>query len=68
MGQDLVAYKYDIIEYVNNRWTVSFRAAGTTELNYVTNASTGIQFKWTGVDWIRSWEGFYRDGTWRMVS
>ena len=68
MGQDLVAYKYDIIEYVGNRWTVSFRAAGTTQLNYVTNASTGIQFKWTGVDWIRSWEGFYRDGTWRMVS
>ena len=66
-GQDLVAYKYDIIEYNGSQWVVSFRAAGTAEPNYVTNSNTGIQFKWTGVDWIRSWEGYYRDGTWRMV-
>lgn len=66
-GTDLVAYKYDVIEYIGGRWAVAFRAAGTVDNNYVTNASTGIQFKWTGVDWIRSWEGYYKDGTWRMV-
>jgi len=67
-SQDLVAYKYDIIQYNGTKWVVSFRAAGTTALNYVTNASTGQQFKWNGVDWVRSWEGLYEDGQWRIVT
>ena len=66
-GADLVALKYDIIQWDGQKWVVSFRAAGTETLNYVTNSNTGIQFKWTGVEWIRSWEGYYRDGTWRLV-
>lgn len=63
---DLVASQYDIIQYNGTQWVVSFRAKGTTALQYVTNLANGQQFKWTGTDWLRSWEGLYTDGYWRL--
>jgi hypothetical protein len=66
-NSDLVALRHDIIQWNGTNWIVSFRATGNETVNYVTNSSTGVQFKWTGVEWIRSWEGYYRDGTWRIV-
>jgi len=66
-GEDyLVALKYDIVQYNGTKWVVSFRAAGTTANNYVTNLANGQQFKWNGIEWLRSWEGLYREGEWRL--
>ena len=67
-GRGLVAQANDIVEYSNNYWRVVFRAA--TEINntqYVTNITTGIQYRWTGEAWVKSYQGVYPGGTWRLV-
>lgn len=65
-GNDFVANTYDIIQYTGNEWVVSWRA-NTNTLQYVTNLTTGIQYKWNGTDWVKSWEGEYAAGTWSLV-
>jgi hypothetical protein len=67
-GRGLIAQANDIVEYSNNYWRVVFRAA--TEINntqYVTNITTGIQYRWTGEAWVKSYQGVYPGGTWRLV-
>ena len=38
-----------------------------TDVTYVTNLNTGIQYKWDTFEWVLSFEGEYPDGTWRIV-
>lgn len=64
---ELVAKKFDIVEYNGSRWVVSFSPGGTTEPQYVTNLANGQQFKWDGFEWLRSWEGLYNEGEWRLA-
>jgi hypothetical protein len=67
-GQPLVAEANDIIEYVApNRWRVVFAAATETDIEYVTNITTGIQYEWSGAEWIKSYQGVYPGGTWSLV-
>ena len=63
---DFVANTYDIIQYTGSEWLISWRA-NTDKLEYVTNLTTGIQYKWNGEDWVKSWEGEYGQGTWSLV-
>ena len=67
-GRPLVAKANDIIEYSNNYWRVVFNSQ--TEINiiqYVTNITTGIQYKWVDSSWVKSYQGVYVGGTWRLV-
>ena len=65
---ELVANANDIIEYVApNRWRVVFAAATETDIEYVTNITTGIQYEWSGAEWIKSYQGVYPGGTWSLV-
>jgi hypothetical protein len=67
-GRGLVAQANDIIEYSNNYWRVVFRAATEpNNIQYVTNITTGIQYKWVGDAWVKSYQGAYPGGTWRIV-
>ena len=67
-GRGLVAQANDIIEYSNNYWRVVFRAATETNTTqYVTNITTDIQYKWVGDAWVKSYQGAYPGGTWRIV-
>jgi hypothetical protein len=63
----LIAKANDIIEYSNNYWHVVFNAEGDTDIQYVTNITTGIQYKWDGHQWIKSYQGIYPGGTWSLV-
>jgi len=62
----LVAKTNDIIEYNGTSWTVSFDS-DTTDTEYVTNATTDVQYVWTGSNWIKSYQGIYRGGDWSLV-
>ena len=78
---NLVASPNDIIQYDGSNWSVSFDASNftvgldssldstmdSTLLQYVTNSTTQIQYKWTGVQWVLSYEGEYKPGDWRLV-
>jgi hypothetical protein len=67
-GRPLVARANDIIEYSNNYWRVVFNSQTETNVTqYVTNITTGIQYKWTGESWVKSYQGVYPGGTWRLV-
>ena len=67
-GQPLVAQANDIIEYDGERWQVSFDSLNSFDnIQYVTNITTGIQYKWTGTAWVKSYQGLYPGGQWRIV-
>lgn len=66
-GRPLVADANDIIEYRNNYWRVVFRAADAPGGQYVTNITTGVQYEWNGTGWVKSYQGVYPGGTWRLV-
>jgi hypothetical protein len=67
-GQPLIAKVNDIIEYVDSRWQVVFdNASSPANIQYVTNITTGIQYKWTGLTWVKSYQGLYPGGQWRIV-
>ena len=67
-NSDFVAGENDIVEWDGTAWHIVFDASadpGTTT-KYITNLNTGVQYRWTGTEWILSFEGEYRKGTWRL--
>lgn len=67
-GRQLIAQANDIIEYTSaGYWRVVFIAAAQTSTQYVTNITTGTQYFWTGEEWIKSYQGVYPGGKWRLV-
>ena len=60
----------DIIEYnsTTGKWGVVWDASNPdSTLAYVTNLNTGIQYKWNGTTWVKSYEGIYIAGRWTLV-
>lgn len=67
-NQPLVAKANDIIEYDGQRWVVAFDSTSSpNNLQYVTNLTTVIQYKWTGSMWVKSYQGLYPGGQWSLV-
>lgn len=66
-GQDFVAHANDIVYYNGTNWQVAWSSANINAIEYVTNTRTGIQYKWTGSQWQKSYEGEYQAGTWSIV-
>jgi hypothetical protein len=65
---NLVAYENDIIEYTSQGWTVAFEAGQhNNNIQFVTNITTGLQYRYTGVEWVKSYEGLYEGGEWSLV-
>ena len=63
----VVAQANDIIEYTGSQWQVVFEASAATSVQFVTNVTTGIQYRWTGSTWVKSYEGLYPGGEWSLV-
>jgi len=66
-GKDLVAGKNDIIEYDGTHWNVIFDSSQSNSVEYVSNLNTGVQYKWEDNQWVKSWEGEYKNGEWTLV-
>lgn len=56
----------DIIEYNGTSWTISFNSSEVSTTQYVTNSNTGTQYRWTGTQWIDSYQGQYKNGFWKL--
>ena len=66
--EPLVAHANDIVEYDGERWSVSFDSTSSpNNIQYVTNITTEIQYKWTGSAWVKSYQGIYSGGEWSLV-
>ena len=67
-GQPLVAKANDIVEFDGTRWVVAFDSTSSPEnIQYVTNITTGIQYKWIDNTWVKSYQGLYPGGQWSLV-
>lgn len=67
-GTTTPAKANDIISWDGNRWAITFDAAQNKDkASYMTNTYTGVQYKWDGEKWIKSWEGFYAEGFWSII-
>ena len=66
-GLQLVAHANDIIQYNGTNWAVSFDSQTDTTLQYVSNLNTGTQYKWANQQWVKSYEGEYKAGSWTLV-
>jgi len=66
----LIANANDIVEYDTDSasWYVSFDSQVSTTVEYVTNLTTSIQYRYTpdGV-WMKSYEGWYAQGDYSIV-
>ena len=66
----LVASVGDIIEYnsATSKWNIAFDASNPDSTqHYVTNLNTGIQYRFNGTEWVKSYEGVYTQGNWSIV-
>ena len=64
----LVARANDIVEYDGERWQVAFESANSpNNFQYVTNLTTELQYQWTGFEWVKSYQGLYPGGRWRIT-
>jgi hypothetical protein len=61
----------DIIEYASGIWQVVFESTTASNVQFVTNLTTGLQYRWTGGEtageWVKSYEGLYPGGEWSIV-
>jgi hypothetical protein len=64
---DFQARANDIIEWTGTEWQVLFESQAADSTVYITNQTTGIQYTWTGLEWLKSFEGLYTQGQWRLV-
>ena len=66
-NSDFKAVANDIIQWNGNKWTVIFNSSTVSDVTYITNSYTGIQYKWDGQQWSKSFEGIYDNLSWRLV-
>jgi hypothetical protein len=65
----VVAEANDIIQYNGTNWEVVFDASAATSIEYVTNLTTNVQYRYVpdqGV-WMKSYEGWYEAGDYSVV-
>ena len=66
----LIAAVGDIVEYnsTQSKWLKVFDASHPDSTqHYVTNTHTGIQYRFNGTEWVKSYEGIYTAGNWSIV-
>ena len=68
---NLIANANDIIQYSSstNLWTVSFDSSAATAVQYVTNLTANVQYRYNVDDtvWMKSFEGWYDQGDYSIV-
>jgi len=66
-NSEFLAFANDIIEWDGSNWHIVFSAAASADqLIWQTNIYTLTQYKWNGINWVKSFEGEYKKGEWRL--
>jgi len=67
----LVANANDIVQFNANtgQWFVSFDSQASTTVQFVTNLTTSVQYRYVNADgmWMKSYEGWYDQGDYSIV-
>jgi hypothetical protein len=68
---NLVANANDIVQFDagTGQWIVSFDSQDSTTAQFVTNLTTGVQYRYVNADgmWMKSFEGWVDQGDWSVV-
>ncbi len=66
---NLVANANDIIQYDASagEWQVSFDSQNSEDVEFVTNITTGVQYRFVDGSWMKSVDGWYGEGDWSVV-
>ena len=66
---NLVANANDIIQYNASagEWQVSFDSQDSEDVEFVTNITTGVQYRFVDGSWMKSVDGWYGEGDWSVV-
>jgi T4-like virus Myoviridae tail sheath stabiliser len=66
---NLVANANDIIQFnaQTGEWFVSFDSKNATSVEFVTNLTTNIQYRYSEGSWMKSYEGWYESGDFSIV-
>jgi hypothetical protein len=66
---NLVANANDIIQYNSSagEWQVSFDSENSEDIEFVTNITTNVQYRFVDGTWMKSVEGWYDQGDWSVV-
>lgn len=57
----------DIIIFDGTDWVVDFDSEVVQTIQFVTNLTTGVQYRYLGGTWIKSYEGWYAAGDFSIV-
>lgn len=57
----------DIIMFDGTDWVVDFDSENSQLIQFVTNLTTGVQYRYLGGAWIKSYEGWYDAGDFSIV-
>ena len=67
----LIANANDIVEFdaTSGEWFVSFNSQAATTVEYVTNLTTDLQYRFDYINnvWMKSYEGWYNQGDYSIV-
>ena len=66
-GSTLVANTNDIVQYDGTRWNIAFDSSQPSNVQYVSNLTTSVQYRWANNEWLKSYEGLYPEGEWSLV-
>ena len=65
-GTGLVAKANDIIEWSGSKWNIIFDSSEVSTTTYTTNLNTQTQYRFDNGEWLKSVDGDYPVGTWRI--
>ncbi len=66
-GSDPVIVANSIIEWNGSSWVEIWNPLTSEIPTYIQNIRTGMQYKWDGEQWLKSFEGEYGPGSWGFV-
>lgn len=64
---NVIAKANDIIEFNGSNWRVVFDSQTTTTVEFVTNLTSGVQYRYNNGVWMKSYEGWYDEGSYSIV-
>lgn len=67
VGDDPVIKANSIIEWTGSEWQTVWDPETGVNPTYIQNLRTGIQYRWDGEQWLKSFEGEYAPGYWNLV-
>lgn len=73
-GNDPVILANSIIQWNGSAWNTAWDPSADVNVldsgafvpTYFQNLKTGMQYRWTGLEWVKSFEGEYAAGYWRF--